>query len=161
MVGTLNVLKRRFTSLRAFPVIVDNSSPVIAFPRLPDETNASPRLSWTSTEDARFECSLDGAAFKSCGSGLNGVWNGRNLTHGKHVFSVRGIDKNGNVGEPTKHTWNVGKCEQVVPFSSGLVFNTKLVVFYNSVCSVCIQCCAFHLGSFVLDFVVKVLVYFF
>ena len=82
---------------------------MIVFSPLPDQSNASPRITWRSTEDARFECSLDNGAYEDCGNGEIGTWIGRNLPHGNHVISVRGRDKNGNVGEPTKHTWNVGK----------------------------------------------------
>ena len=92
-----------------FFVVLDNSPPVVYFPALPDKTGSVPRIPWGSSEEGQFECSLDDAAYVDCGSGIQGMWSGKDVPHGSHVFSVRGRDKNGNVGQPVKHTWNVGK----------------------------------------------------
>lgn len=78
-------------------------------PRL---TNNVPTFAWTSQEDAEFMCSLDGADYEKCGSGRTGIWTRNNIPHGRHTFSVRGKDKNGNIGIPVPHVFNVGK-----PFS--------------------------------------------
>ncbi|MCW2974686.1 MAG: putative internalin, partial [Thermoleophilia bacterium] len=57
-----------------------------------------------ATERARFECSLDGGAFKSCASGVS--YDG--LAPGVHDFELRAIDAAGNVQQPTTHRiWHV------------------------------------------------------
>ncbi len=82
---------------------------MVTFTKADDVTDDTPRFTWTTEEDAKFLCSLDGAAYQDCGSGRTGDWNGRNIPHGEHVFSVIGKDGNGNVGAPRQHTFNVGK----------------------------------------------------
>ncbi len=90
-------------------LIVDNTVPVISFQTSPTPTNGKPQIRWTSSENARFECSLDGASYQNCGSGFSGFWTGENIPDGKRTFSVRGRDQNGNVGQPTNFEWTVGK----------------------------------------------------
>ena len=63
---------------------------------------------------SQFLCSLDGSAFQDCGSGRSGLWNGRNIPHGQHVFTVKERDTNGNVGEPVQHTFNAGKHGNII-----------------------------------------------
>ena len=83
--------------------------PTITFQTQTDKTDSKPRVSWISSENADFECSLDGGDFEKCGSGFSGLWTGKNIPDGNHVFSVRGRDKNGNLGESTEFEWTVGK----------------------------------------------------
>ena len=94
--------------------IVDNTVPVITFLTSNDPTNTRPQIRWTSSEVASFECSLDGQNYQECGNGFSGFWTGNNIPDGKHTFSVRGRDKNGNVGNPAKFEWSVGKHSSIL-----------------------------------------------
>src|SRR5262249_55325401 len=52
----------------------------------------------------RFECSLDGASWATCGSGVTYT----NLSYGIHAFSVRAIDVAGNVDPtPASYSWSI------------------------------------------------------
>ena len=71
-------------------------------------TSATVSFSSPATDLARYECNLDGragGAFASCTSPkkLQG------LTRGLHTFSVRGVDRFGNVGETVARRFRVAK----------------------------------------------------
>lgn len=87
----------------------DTVPPVISFTNAPSVTNKYPRFTWTSTEQATFECSFDGERYGNCSSGVEGVWSKDNVRDGRHVLSVRGKDLAQNLGRPAQHTWIVGK----------------------------------------------------
>ena len=87
----------------------DSVAPRIEFNQLPDSSDTSPQFSWTSNEQANFECSLDDGEYENCGGGYDGRWRKENVPGGGHKFSVRGTDANGNAAEPVEHTWNIGK----------------------------------------------------
>lgn len=90
-------------------VILDSRSPEIQFdPNLPRKTSLKPKVTWTSSETADFECDLDGAQKISCGQGLAGELT-FGVSKGPHTFSVRGTDKHGNVGEWKRYNFDVGK----------------------------------------------------
>ena len=82
---------------------------MITFQTRSQSTNSNPEIRGSSSENARFECSLDGAEYQNCGNGFNGLWTGNNLPNGRHTFSVRGIDRNGNRGDPKNFQWRVGE----------------------------------------------------
>jgi hypothetical protein len=67
--------------------------------------SASASFSFTATEaGSTYTCSLDGAAFSSCGSPQNYT----NLANGSHTFQVRAADAAGNIdGTPAGRTWTV------------------------------------------------------
>ena len=88
--------------------VLDGTPPVVTFINPPGKTNNSPQLTWRSTEQATFECSLDNEPYVNCGSGVRGQWSQRNLREGEHTLSVRGTDLAGNTGRETSHTWIVG-----------------------------------------------------
>ncbi len=63
------------------------------------------KFNFTSTEaGSKFQCKLDGGAFKACSSGKTYTGLGK----GSHTFRVRAIDKVGNVdGSPAAKTWRI------------------------------------------------------
>lgn len=75
----------------------------------PAESN-SPRqtIRWTSSEQANFECTLDGQKV-DCGTGTSGVYTTPNMPDGRHTFSVNAVDPLGNKGTPKVIEWNTGK----------------------------------------------------
>jgi len=96
----------------AYSWVVDLSAPNTRISSAPaDPTNLSTAaFAFTSTEiGARFECSLDGAAFSTCSSPMQFI----SLSEGNHVLSVRAIDLAGNTdGTPASHSWQI---DQTVP----------------------------------------------
>ena len=82
--------------------------PVTTFDQRPAKTNGSPTLSWKSTEDATFKCSLDLANYEDCGSGLAGTWTKSGLSDGRHVLRIMATDLAGNRADIVTHTWTVG-----------------------------------------------------
>ena len=80
---------------------------MINITRRPDRTSSNPTVEWSSSENVKFECSLDDAPFSLCGTGTTGSWTGNNVNDGRHKFSVQGKDVNGNRGLHT-YTWTIG-----------------------------------------------------
>ena len=72
---------------------------------LTPSTNAT--FTWASSEPADFECSLDQLALSSCGSGSAGSASFTGLEAGRHVFVVRGTDRDGNIGGLTVVVFSV------------------------------------------------------
>ena len=89
--------------------LVDTIAPTITFSDAPAKTNDKPLITWTSSEEAVFECSLDGGEYKECDKGMDGEWSESSISDGVHTLSVRGKDNAGNVGSANRHTWIVGK----------------------------------------------------
>ncbi|WP_158621387.1 MYXO-CTERM sorting domain-containing protein [Corallococcus aberystwythensis] len=80
------------------------------------------RFTFTSSEGARFECSLDGAAFSPCVSPALYA----DLAVGPHVFQVRAIDSAGTVDEtPASHDWLV-----LPPGPDTRIYSTPLPVSF-------------------------------
>ncbi len=78
-------------------------------------SHATATFHFSSEADARFECSLDGAAFTDCTSPV--TW--FNLTDGAHAFQVRTWDAAGNVdATPASHAWTVDLTAPVTTFTS-------------------------------------------
>jgi hypothetical protein len=71
------------------------SRPTTTPPPAPPEVTE--RLEFTGEAGARFECSLDGAAFAPCLSPFSTA----GLPPGRHTLAVRAIDLAGNASEPT------------------------------------------------------------
>ena len=71
----------------------------------PDVATASTTatFTFTSSDAASFECSLDAAAFAACTSPV--TYTG--LAEGPHSFSVRGVDAEGAPGESATHSWTI------------------------------------------------------
>lgn len=84
--------------------IIDDSAPRLRFLGiLPPRSRTFPTFRWVSSEVATFECSLNNDKFTRCGRGISGFWTKAEIRHGRHVFRVRGVDDQGNVGEPISH----------------------------------------------------------
>lgn len=92
-----------------FHLFADSVPPVIRFVNAPSVTNNNPRFTWSSSEQAVFECSFNGEEYETCGNGLEGNWSKNNVRNGRYVLLVRGRDSAGNLGRRTTHTWTVGK----------------------------------------------------
>ena len=84
---------------------VDTTGPVVTFTSAPAAVSgsATATFAWTSSEAGTSECSLDGAAFSDCESGLSLP----GLADGTHTFRVRAADALDNVGSATEHAWRV------------------------------------------------------
>ena len=92
-------------------IVSDKTSPNIIFtPGLPTKFRANPKITWTSTEYASFECGLnDNQVFKSCGQGSQGQWSNAMVPTGLHDFFVRGTDRHGNVGPVSSFRFTIGE----------------------------------------------------
>jgi hypothetical protein len=82
---------------------------VITFTRPPTVTNNYPVLSWNSTTEMSFKCSLDNEKYKPCGEGRSGQWTGNNVPDGQHVLKVRGTDSDGRVLVADTLRWKVSR----------------------------------------------------
>lgn len=86
---------------------IDNKAPELVLTTRPERSSSTPKFEWRSSEDVTFECSLDDDDFAWCGNGTTGSWKMNDVGDGRHKFSVRGKDINGNTGTHT-HTWVIG-----------------------------------------------------
>jgi hypothetical protein len=87
-------------------ITVDNVPPDTSITSAPAaqtvETSAS--FSFTATENATFECALDGAAWAACSSPVSYT----GLGYGQHTFAARATDALGNVdATPATFPWTV------------------------------------------------------
>lgn len=89
---------------------LDKTSPNILFtPGLPTKFREKPKVTWTSTEYARFECALNNnEQFRDCGRGTEGMWTKDRVSEGIHDFFVRGTDRHGNVGPTESFRFSIG-----------------------------------------------------
>ena len=78
---------------------VDTLGPKVTLTSAP----GSEAVTWTADEDGTFACSLDGAAFAACTSGVAVT----GLATGDHAVRVRGTDALGNEGEVVEQTWTI------------------------------------------------------
>ena len=85
-------------------VPVDRAAPSTILDATPDrrDDSATADFSFHATEAASFTCSLDGGAFRPCGSGV-----GYAVQPGWHDFAVRATDRAGNVeASPAQWHWH-------------------------------------------------------
>jgi RNA polymerase sigma factor (sigma-70 family) len=87
--------------------VVDTTPPQTTISSHPgiSSSDSSPRFTFRSSEaGSRFECRLDGRAWRSCSSPK--AYSG--LSSGQHVFRVRARDASGNVDRtPASWTWTI------------------------------------------------------
>lgn len=83
----------------------------------PEATTASRQASFSfdGAGAARFECSLDGAAYATCASPQTYA----GLADGPHTFLVRGVNTSGQAGPAERYTWTV---ENALPVASDATF---------------------------------------
>ena len=87
--------------------VVDTTPPETTITDGPSGTvsSTSASFSFSATEPATFECSLDDAAYAACTSPQ--AYSG--LAAGSHTFAVRATDAAGNVdATPATRTWTIG-----------------------------------------------------
>ena len=77
--------------------------------------SASPSATFTASEQASFECSVDGASFTSCATPLTLG----SLPDGSHQLSVRAIDLAGNVGSAASKAFTVDTTPPALVITSG------------------------------------------
>ena len=98
-------------------------------PTLTNNNSASFTFSGTDggTGVVGFECSLDGAIFSSCTSGVSYS----SLTDGSHTFAVRAVDAAGNKdASPASYTWIV---DTTAPITTASVAGTlKVADIYDT-----------------------------
>lgn len=81
-------------------------------------TSTSASFTFSATESARFECSLDGAAYTACTSPKSYSA----LTPASHTFRVRAIDTAGNVdATPAERSWTVMEPADTTPPETTIV----------------------------------------
>lgn len=85
---------------------VDTIAPTVTFGSKPaaNTVDVAELITFTGSEDATFECSLDNAGFAACASPklLKG------LAVGAHSFRVRATDETGNQGAVATASWTIG-----------------------------------------------------
>jgi large repetitive protein len=84
---------------------VDTTAPETSLASAPQSgTATTATFTFSASENATFECRLDGSPFTLCGSPKS--YDG--LSHGDHQFQVRAVDAAGNADPtPSLHGWRV------------------------------------------------------
>jgi hypothetical protein len=86
--------------------VIDTTPPETTLASVPADTTTAhdAAFSFTASEQAAFECSLDGAAWTSCASPATYP----SLPDGRHTFAVRATDVAGNVDPtPASTVWTI------------------------------------------------------
>lgn len=84
-------------------------------------SSTSAQFSFTGTEVATFECSLDNAAFTSCTSPKSYA----GLAQGAHAVRVRAVDAANNVDvTPATRTWTVDTVAPTITIANGPLVNS-------------------------------------
>ena len=97
--------------------VVDTVPPTVTItggPAGPSNTRAA-SFSWSASEAATFQCSIDGGAAAACSSPRS--YSG--LADGSHRFNVVGTDGAGNHGSAAARTWSVDTVPPSVTITSG------------------------------------------
>jgi hypothetical protein len=89
------------TQVTAVDTAITSSGP----PARTNSTSAS--FNFSTGAGIGFECSLDGAAFSSCGSGATGSKSYTGLAEGLHTFKVRAVNGQFVDQVPATRTWTV------------------------------------------------------
>ena len=87
---------------------------MVTWSAVPSRTNANTTISWTVNEEALIRCTIQTPnhfSTKPC----NSSWTGANLPQGYYSIYVQATDTAGNVAQPVRHSWFVGKFIIVQP----------------------------------------------
>jgi hypothetical protein len=91
--------------------VIDTTAPVATLASGPGEGALqavnTETFTFSSSEAGTFECSLDGATFAACESGIRL----ERLSAGAHRFEVRAIDAAGNIGASAVRTWTTAAAD--------------------------------------------------
>ena len=97
--------------------VVDTVPPTVTItggPAAPSKTRAA-SFSWSASEAATFQCSIDGGPATACSSPRS--YSG--LADGSHHFTVAGTDDASNHGSAAARTWSVDTVPPSVTITSG------------------------------------------
>jgi hypothetical protein len=101
-----------------FSWIVDTAHPLVSItdkpPLLTNQTAADFGF-FANPTPARYECALDGAAFRPCTSPQHYT----GLADGSHTFAVRAVSAGGSAGAATEYTWVVDTAPPQTTIVSG------------------------------------------
>lgn len=142
---------KQATSSRSFTVdLTPPAAPTVSAP--PAATNnvvnpVAPTFTDTSSDVARYECSLDAAAFVGCVSGarIDAAPDGR------HTLAVRAVDQAGNTSAATTVSWIVDTFVAKPFISAGPAAQTKStssVFFFGDVDSDAVLSCSLNGAAF-------------
>ena len=96
--------------LTMFSSLSDTLAPRVSLTNTVPSKTRNPKVTfgWTSSEDSKFECTLDGK-LHDCGSGLRGRYTTPELPDGMHTFALNTVDSVGNKGTPVVVNWETGR----------------------------------------------------
>ena len=119
--------------LASFSWSIDTTAPIVSITEAPTILSNSSYLTFTfgSEQGARFECSLDGAAFATCVSSK--IYSA--VAQGSHTFQVRATDGAGNASAPTSYTWTIDSIapETTITSSPATMTNSTSASFAFSI----------------------------
>ncbi len=96
---------------------IDSIAPTVTLGTAPQNPtdSRSASISFSASETAAFECSLDAGPYDECTSPVGH----EDLADGSHTVSVRPTDGFGNVGLPARVTWTVDTSAPAATITSG------------------------------------------
>ncbi|GAA5143756.1 hypothetical protein GCM10023340_09940 [Nocardioides marinquilinus] len=91
-------------------------------------TSREATFSWTTRAGTSFECSVDGAPWRTCASGRSGSETITGLTDGQHTYRVRARKGEFVDAAPVSHTWAVDATAPVVSLGTPSVTGARATV---------------------------------
>ena len=90
--------------------LLDTTPPKIQVSGDSEYSTSNPSFTWTSSEEATFECAVDNTLlYEPCGKGISGLFTAKNVPSGSHALFVRGKDGVGNYGPHVQYPFLVGR----------------------------------------------------
>jgi hypothetical protein len=136
------------TQVESIAPAADTTPPETAIASAPSGSIASTSaaISFSSEPDARFQCSLDGAAFADCASPAS--YSG--LAQGAHAFDVRAIDAAGNVeASPAQARWTVDTIAPDTRFTQWSRSDSRSATFWFTASEAASFACSLDGGAWV------------